>query len=187
MRGDFASRGTITSITASISASGSQTSSASAPGADAERTAAADLQIVRLQRMVADRARQIKRLDAGAHRQQRRIGRALRQPEQARLRQLGDVDRTARADRHHPRLLAEFIGLGAGDAADEAFLDQRVEDAQRSRLVQRGGVGDVGEPQRRALRQHAQDGADLLDRVELVGLARLRRWPLAAGPCGRSR
>ena len=139
-------------------------------GADAERPPAADLQIIRLQRMAADGARQIQRLDAAAHRQQCGIGGSFRKPQQARLRQFGDIDGAARADRHHPRLLAELVGLRAGHAGDKAFLDQRAENAQRRRLVQRGGVGDLGQPQRRVLRQHAQDRADLLDGVEIAGL-----------------
>src|SRR5690606_40838079 len=41
------------------------------------------------------------------------------------------ISRTAR---HLPRLLAELIGLGAGDPGDKSLLDQRIEDAQRGRL-----------------------------------------------------
>ena len=150
-------------------------------GADTERPPAADLQIIRLQRVAADGPREIQGLDAAAHRQQRGIGRSLGNAQQARLRQFGDVDGTARADRHHPRLLPEFIGLRAGHAADKAFLDQRAEDAQRRRLVQRSRIGNLGQPQRRTLRQHAQDRADFLNGVELVGLPDDRQRRLFPG------
>jgi len=151
-----------------------------AAGADAERPPAADLQIIRLQRMAADRTRQVQRLDAAAHRQQGRVGGSLRKPQQARLRQFGDIDGAARADRHHPRFLAELIGFCTGHAADKTFLDQRAKDAQRCGFVEHGGVGDLGQPQWRILRQHAQDRAYFLDCVELFGLSQHDRRFLPA-------
>ena len=70
-----------------------------AAGADAERAAAADMQIVRLDRKAADLAVEIRDFDAAADAEQHRVLGLHRQAHQTRPRELRDVRHLARRDR----------------------------------------------------------------------------------------